>query len=53
MVGLKDWTKLYWACQGKTGPVAFENLIPEAKEKIMLSCFIGETEVIDVFEGRR
>ena len=36
-----------------TGPVAFENLIPEAKEKIMLSWFIGETEVLDVLRGKK
>ena len=35
----------------KSGPVAFENL-PETKEKIMLSWFIGETEVLDVLKGK-
>ena len=35
-----------------TGPVAFENLIPEAKEKIMLSWFIAETKSPDVLRGK-
>ena len=34
-----------------TGPVAFENLILEAEEMIILSWFIGETEVLDVLRG--
>ena len=36
-----------------TGPVAFENLIPEAEEMIILSWFIGETEVLDVLRGKK
>ena len=36
----------------KSGPVAFENILPETKEKIMLSWFIGETEVLDVLKGK-
>ena len=36
-----------------TGPVAFENLIPETKEKITLSWFIGETECLDVLRGKK
>ena len=36
-----------------TGPVAFENLIPEAKEKIMLSWFIAETKSPDVLRGKK
>ena len=36
-----------------TGPFAFKNLIPDAKEKIMLSWFIGETEILDVLRGKK
>ena len=39
--------------KGLTGLVAFENLIPEAKEKITLSWFIGEIECLDVLRGKK
>ena len=46
VVGLPRCKKL------KSGPVAFENLIPEAKEKIMLAWFIGDATALDVLKGK-
>ena len=37
----------------KVGPVAFENLLPEQKEKIILSWFVGEDNALKAITGRK
>ena len=37
----------------KVGPVAFENMLPEQKEKLLLSWFVGADEALEAIMGRK
>ena len=37
----------------KVGPVAFENMLPEQKEKLLLSWFVGADEALGAIMGRK
>ena len=37
----------------KVGPVAFENMLPEEKEKLLLSWFVGADEALEAITGRK
>ena len=37
----------------KVGPVAFENMLPEQREKLLLSWFVGVDEALEAIMGRK
>ena len=37
----------------KVGPVAFENMLPEQREKLLLSWFVGADEALEAIMGRK